>query len=394
MIHGPHFPLPDRLREFRQHVHCFAQKEIAPYAAEIDAANAFPYALWSQLGRADLLGLTIDSCYGGTAQGYWAHVIAMEEISRASGAVGLSYAAHSNLCLHQIHHFACPEQKDKFLPPLIQGKYVGALAMSESGAGSDVMSMRLTATPHGEGDYVLDGQKMWITNAPMADVIVVYARTVGKEGSPITAFLVEKTMPGFSAAPTLHKFGMRGSDTSALNFNRVLIPKANILGRVGQGASILKTGLNYERLILSAGPVGIMQACLDVVIPYIHERRQFDRAIGSFQLIAAKVADMYNALTASRAYLYLLANNADQGCLSHKDAASIFLLTAEHATQVALQAMQCFGGNGYIDAFPLGRFLRDAKLYEIGGGTTEMRRITIGKALLKEHEKNLIEAEY
>lgn len=386
MISGLDFSPSDTHHLIRQTIQQFAQQFILPIANEMDHHDTFPQQLWPKLGEIGLLGMTVDESYGGTNMGYLAHVIAMEEISRASGALGLSYGAHSNLCINQIHQFGTEEQKQKYLPPLIEGRFIGALAMSEVGAGSDVMQMSCKAQDKGN-HYLLNGTKMWITNGSMADVIVTYAKTQTAQGDDtITPFIIETTIPGFKTAQKLNKLGMRGSPTCELVFSNCLVPKENILGgRPHQGKQVLLQGLDYERLILAGGPVGLMQACLDHVLPYVRERKQFTKPIGEFQLMKAKLADMYTALNASRAYLYGLASHCDQaGKLTSKDAASVLLFVAEHATQVALEAIQCLGGNGYINDFPVGRFLRDAKLYEIGAGTAEIRRIIVGRALLRE----------
>jgi len=368
----------------RDTVYQFTQKEITPIAQDIDNNNIFPHSLWEKMGVQGLLGITVEEKYEGAQLGYLAHCIAMEEISRGSGAVGLSYAAHSNLCVNQIHRYGSEEQKQKFLPKLLRGEHVGALAMSEVGSGSDVMSLSLHATPCDTG-FILQGSKMWITNGPDAHLIIVYARTDKTAGSKgITAFIVEKNFPGFYCAQKLDKLGMRGSNTCELVFENCIVPFSNILGKLNEGAHVLMGGLNFERLILAAGPVGIMQSCMDVVIPYTQQRKQFGKAIGEFQLIQAKIANMYTALNASRAYVYLLAHHVDNGgTLQNKDAASVILFTSEHATQVALQAIQCLGANGYINEYPTGRFLRDAKLYEIGAGTSEIRRLIIGQDIFK-----------
>lgn len=370
--------------QLRESVYQFAQREIAPIAAEIDKNNTFPHHLWKKLGDLGVLGITVDEQYGGANMGYLAHVIAMEEISRASASVGLSYGAHSNLCVNQIALNGTHTQKEKFLPRLIKGEHVGALAMSEANAGSDVVSMQLSAQQVG-GDYILNGTKMWITNGPDANVLVVYAKTDKHAGSKgITAFIVEKNSPGFSVAQKLDKLGMRGSNTCELVFENCKIPAENILGELNQGTKVLMSGLDYERTLLAAGPVGIMQACFDVVMPYIHQRKQFNQSIGTFQFIQGKIADMYTELNASRAYLYAVARACDQHQINRKDSASVILYTAEKATQMALQAIQILGGNGYVQEFPTGRFLRDAKLYEIGAGTSEIRRMLIGRELFGE----------
>lgn len=367
-------------------VNQFAEKVITPLADTIDKDNAFPHALWRQLGDMGLLGITVSEEYGGANMGYLAHVIAMEEISRASASVGLSYGAHSNLCVNQIYLNGTHEQKSKYLPSLISGEKVGALAMSEPNAGSDVVSMQLKAIKKNNA-YILNGNKMWITNGPEADVLVVYAKTDSHAGSKgITAFIVEKGFPGFHTAQKLDKLGMRGSNTCELVFQDCEIPADNVLGVVNQGVAVLMSGLDYERTVLAAGPVGIMQACLDLVLPYVHERTQFGQAIGHFQLIQAKLADMYTELSASRAYLYTVAKACDNKRVSRKDAAGVILYAAEKATQMALQAIQILGGNGYINEYPAGRLLRDAKLYEIGAGTSEIRRMLIGRELFKETE--------
>ncbi len=362
----------------------FAQTEIAPRAAQIDSDNNFPADLWQKFGQLGVLGVTIAEDYGGAGMGYLAHVVAMEEISRASAAVALSYGAHSNLCVNQIFKNGSPAQKQQYLPALCSGARVGALAMSEPNAGSDVVSMTLRAEKQGNR-YLLNGNKMWITNGPDAHVYVVYAKTDMHAGSRgITAFIVERDSPGFSRAQKLDKLGMRGSNTCELVFENCPVPAANVLGEEGRGVEVLMSGLDYERTVLAGGPVGIMQACLDVVLPYIHEREQFGQKIGEFQLIQAKVADMYTVLNASRAYLYAVARACDRGETARKDAAGVILYTAEQATQMALQAIQILGGNGYTNDYPCGRLLRDAKLYEIGAGTSEIRRMLIGRELFKE----------
>ncbi|MCR9191210.1 MAG: isovaleryl-CoA dehydrogenase [Gammaproteobacteria bacterium] len=384
MYQGLQHQLGDIYTQLRESIYQFAQGDIAPLATEIDASNTFPEHLWRKLGDMGLLGITVDEAYGGANMGYLAHAIAMEEISRASASVGLSYGAHSNLCVNQIYLNGTEAQKQRYLPKLIAGSYIGALAMSEANAGSDVVSMQLEAKPDGNG-YRLSGTKMWITNGPDAHVLVVYAKTDKTAGSKgITAFIIEKDMPGFSTAQKLDKLGMRGSNTCELVFQDCFVPEEQILGTVNRGVAVLMSGLDYERTILAAGPVGIMQACLDVVLPYIHERKQFNQAIGEFQLIQAKVADMYTDINAARSYLYAVATACDQGSVGRKDAASVILYTAERATQMALQAIQILGGNGYVNEYPTGRLLRDAKLYEIGAGTSEIRRMLIGRELFSE----------
>lgn len=385
MIFAPQIQLNETANMIRDSVANFAQNEIAPAAQEIDASNEFPMHLWRKMGELGLLGITIKEEYGGSGLGYLDHCIAMEEISRASASVGLSYGAHSNLCVNQIHLNGNEDQKKKYLPKLCSGEYVGALAMSETGAGSDVMHLSCKAEKDGD-DYILNGTKMWITNGPDADVLVVYARTTKDAGSRgITTFLIEKGMPGFSTAQKLDKLGMRGSNTCELVFDNCRVPKENILGELDQGAKVLMSGLNYERLVLSAGPIGIMQNCIDVVAPYVKERKQFGKAIGEFQLIQGKLADMYTKLQAARCFTYKVAETCDSGqTLANKDAASVILFASENATQVALDAIQCLGGNGYINEYPTGRLLRDAKLYEIGAGTSEIRRMIIGRELFKE----------
>lgn len=384
MIQGVDFQFNDTIKLLRDSVQEFSKHEIAPRAAEIDHNNQFPRDLWPKLGALGVLGITASEEYGGANMGYLAHVIAMEEISRASGSVGLSYGAHSNLCVNQINRFGTKAQKERFLPKLISGEYLGALAMSEAGSGSDVVSMRLRAQER-DDHFVFNGTKMWITNGPEADVLVVYAKTDPEANSHgITAFLVTKDLKGFKTAQKLDKMGMRGSDTCELVFEDCIVPKENILGELNKGVEVLMSGLDYERVVLGGGPLGLMQASLDVVLPYIHERKQFGKAIGEFQLIKAKVADMYTALNASRAYLYAVAQACDNGVVKAKDAASALMFASENATQVALQAIQCLGGNGYINEFPVARLLRDAKLYEIGAGTSEIRRIIVGRELFKE----------
>lgn len=378
------FALGETVDMLREAVHDFACREIAPIAAAIDHSNEFPTDLWPKLGQMGLLGITVEENYGGSHLGYLEHVVAMEEISRASASIGLSYGAHSNLCVNQIHLNGTHEQKLRYLPKLCSGHHIGALAMSEAQAGSDVMSMKLRAEDKHD-HYVLNGTKMWITNGPDADVIVVYAKTDKEAKSHgITAFIIEKKFSGFKTAQKLDKLGMRGSNTCELIFENCMVPKENILGKVNQGAEVLMRGLNYERVVLAAGPVGIMQACIDVVLPYVHERKQFGKAIGEFELMQAKLADMYTALMTSRSYLYAVAKACDRGDATRKDAASLILYTAEQGTKMAGEAIQCLGGNGYVNDFPTGRLWRDAKLYEIGAGTSEIRRMLIGRELFEE----------
>jgi isovaleryl-CoA dehydrogenase len=378
------FFLSETAAMLRESVRDFAEREIAPLAAQIDSQNQFPRALWPKLGKLGVLGITTEEKYGGSGLGYLEHVIAMEEISRASAAVGLSYGAHSNLCMNQIRLNGTEKQKSHYLPKLAAGEFVGALAMSETEAGSDVMSMQLRAERQGH-EYLLNGTKMWITNGPDADVLVVYTKTDKKAGSHgVTAFLIEKDFPGFTTAQKLDKLGMRGSNTCELVFEDCRVPAENILGTLNQGTKVLMNGLNYERVILAAGPVGIMQACLDVVLPYIHQRKQFGKAIGQFQLIQAKLANMYMNLSASQAYLYTIALACDRNEVTRKDAAAVILFTSEKATWMAGEAIQCLGGNGYMNEFPTGRLWRDAKLYEIGAGTSEIRRMLIGRELFDE----------
>ncbi len=379
-----HFGFDESINILRQQVHAFATAEIAPLATDIDRNNEFPRQLWKKMGDLGLLGVTVSEDYGGSNMGYLAHVVAMEEISRASASVALSYGAHSNLCINQIFRHGTAEQKCKYLPPLISGDHIGSLAMSEPNAGSDVVSMSLDAKKSGDY-YVLNGTKMWITNGPDANTYVVYAKTAAeKKAHGITAFIIERDLPGFSRSPKLDKLGMRGSNTCELVFNNVKVAKENILGKENEGVKVLMSGLDYERVVLSGGPTGIMLACLDVVIPYIHERQQFDKAIGEFQLIQGKIADMYTKTNASRAYLYTVAAACDRGETSRKDSAAVILYCAETATQLALDAIQILGGNGYTNDYPCGRLLRDAKLYEIGAGTSEIRRILIGRELFNE----------
>jgi len=378
------FGLGETLDILKRQVQQFADKEIRPLARRTDEENAFPNALWRRFGDLGLLGITVREELGGSNLGYLAHVLAMEEISRASASVGLSYGAHSNLCVNQIFRNGSAAQQDRYLPRLISGEHIGALAMSEPNAGSDVVSMTLRADPQGD-HYVLNGSKMWITNGPDAHVFVIYAKTDFAKGPHgITAFIVEGNTPGFSRGNKLDKLGMRGSNTSELIFSDCRVPAANILGGLNQGVKVLMSGLDYERVVLAAGPLGIMQACMDVVVPYIHERRQFGKAIGEFQLIQGKVADMYTTLNACRAYLYAVASACDRGQTTRKDAAGVILYCAEKATQMALDAIQILGGNGYINDYPTGRLLRDAKLYEIGAGTSEIRRMLIGRELFTE----------
>ena len=378
------FDLGDAADLLRESVAGFAAGEIAPRAAEIDGTNEFPMDLWPRMGALGLLGITVEEEFGGAGMGYLEHVVAMEEISRASASVGLSYGAHSNLCVNQIRRHGSGDQKRRYLPGLVSGERVGALAMSESEAGSDVVGMRLRAEKKGDR-YALDGAKMWITNGPDADVLVVYARTDADAGSRgITAFLVEKTFPGFSTARKLDKLGMRGSNTCELVFRDCEVPEENVLGVVGGGVEVLMSGLDYERAVLAAGPLGIMRSCMDVVIPYVHERRQFGRPIGEFQLMQGKLADMYTTMNACRAYVYAVSRACDRGETSRKDAAGAILYASEKATWMALEAIQCLGGNGYVNESPTGRLLRDAKLYEIGAGTSEIRRMLIGRELFEE----------
>ncbi len=392
---GLNFQLGDDIDALRDAVHAFAQAEIAPRAAEIDRSDQFPMDLWRKMGSLGVLGITVGEDYGGAGMGYLAHMIAMEEISRASASVGLSYGAHSNLCVNQIRRNGTEAQRQKYLPKLISGEHVGALAMSESGSGSDVLSMKLQAvwkqpSASGGGYYLLNGSKFWITNGPDADTLVVYAKTEPELGARgVTAFLIEKTMPGFSIAQKLDKLGMRGSHTGELVFNNVEVPESQILGGLNSGAKVLMSGLDYERAVLSAGPIGIMQSVMDNVVPYIHDRKQFGQSIGEFQLIQGKVADMYTVLQAGRAYCYTVGKNLDALGAEHvrqvrKDCASVILWCAEKATWMAGEGVQIFGGNGYINDYPLGRLWRDAKLYEIGAGTSEIRRMLIGRELFAE----------
>jgi isovaleryl-CoA dehydrogenase len=378
------FDLGESVDILRESVRDFAVAEIAPRAAEIDRSNDFPRDLWPRLGALGLHGITVEEEWGGSSMGYVAHVVAMEELSRACAAVGLSYGAHSNLCINQIRRNGNAEQKRKYLPRLISGDHVGALAMSEAGAGSDVVSMRLNAVKRGDR-YVLDGTKMWITNGPEADVVVAYAKTdTDAVAAGITAFIVERGFKGFSASAKLDKLGMRGSSTSELVFSACEVPAENVLGGEGQGVKVLMSGLDYERAVLAGGPLGIMQACLDAVLPYIHARKQFGQPIGSFQLMQGKLADMYTTLSASRAYVYAVARACDAGRMTRKDAAGAILYAGERATWMALEAIQALGGMGYVNESPTGRLLRDAKLYEIGAGTSEIRRWLIGRELFEE----------
>ncbi len=373
------FGLGEDIDMLREAVAAFARDQIAPRAADIDTRNEFPRDLWPALGELGLLGITVDEDHGGAGLGYLAHVVAMEEISRASASVGLSYGAHSNLCVNQLHRWGNDEQQQQYLPRLISGEHLGALAMSEPGAGSDVMGMRTTAVRDGD-DYVLNGSKMWITNAPQADVLIVYALT-DAERRRLSAFLVERGTPGLSTPQKLGKLGMRGSDTSEVLFEDCRIPAQNRLAEEGKGAAILMSGLDYERLVLAGGPLGIMRACMDLVMPYIHERKQFGRPIGEFQLMQGKIADMYTTMNSCRAYVYAVAQAADRGETTRFDAAGCILIAAEKATWMACEAIQALGGNGYINDYPAGRLLRDAKLYEIGAGTSEIRRMLIGREL-------------
>ncbi len=378
------FALGDSADMLRDSVMRFADDEIAPRAADIDKRNAFPDDLWRKMGELGILGVTVEEEFGGAAMGYLEHVVAMEEVSRASASVGLSYGAHSNLCVNQIRRNGNGAQKQRYLPGLVSGEQVGALAMSEAGAGSDVVSMRLQARKQGDR-FVLNGTKMWITNGPDADVLVVYAKT-DRDAGPrgISAFIVEKTFKGFSTTQKLDKLGMRGSNTCELVFDDCEVPEENLIGELGRGVNVLMSGLDFERVVLAAGPLGIMQACMDIVVPYVHERKQFDRPIGDFQLMQGKLADMYTTMNASKAYVYAVARACDQGGPTRKDAAGAILYASERATWMALEAIQCLGGNGYINDYATGRLLRDAKLYEIGAGTSEIRRMLIGRELFQE----------
>lgn len=378
------FGLGEEIDMLRQHVYQFAKSEIAPLAEHADTSNQFPNALWPKLGEMGLLGVTVSEQYGGANMGYLAHTVAMEEVSRASAGIGLSYGAHSNLCVNQIFKNGNEQQKEKYLPKLVSGEHIGALAMSEPNAGSDVVSMKLRAEKRGD-KYILNGNKMWITNGPDAHTYVIYAKTDVNAGAKgITAFIVERDFAGFSRAQKLDKLGMRSSNTCELVFEDCEVPAQNILGREGEGVRVLMSGLDYERLVLSGGPLGIMQACMDVVVPYIHDRAQFGQSIGQFQLVQGKVADMYTQMNAARAYVYTVAKSCDRGETTRKDAAGAILYAAELATKMALDAIQLLGGNGYINEYPTGRLLRDAKLYEIGAGTSEIRRMLIGRELFNE----------
>ena len=387
-FHSMNFSIGNDNEVLRDTVYKFAQKEIAPIADQIDKENSFPNHLWKKFGELGLLGITASPKYGGSDMSYLAHCIAIEEISRASASVGLSYGAFSNLCINQINRNGSEEQKQKYLPDLCSGEKVGALAMSESGSGSDVVSMSLHAEKQGNKTYLLNGSKMWITNGPDADTLVVYAKTDPSKGSKgITAFIIEKTMTGFSTGKKLDKLGMRGSNTAELIFENCPVPEENIIGVEGNGAAILMSGLDYERVVLAAGPLGIMAAAMDVVVPYIHERKQFGKSIGEFQIMQGKIADMYTTMNACRSYVYEVAKACDRGETSRKDAAGCILYSAEKATQIALEAIQALGGNGYTNDFSVGRLLRDAKLYEIGAGTSEIRRMLIGRELFTETTK-------
>ena len=384
-FHSMNFSIGKDNEVLRDTVYKFAQNEIAPIANQIDKENSFPNHLWKKFGDLGLLGITASSDYGGSDMSYLAHCIAIEEISRASASVGLSYGAFSNLCVNQINRNGNEEQKQKYLPELCSGEKVGALAMSESGSGSDVVSMSLHAEKQGNKTYLLNGSKMWITNGPDADTLVVYAKTHPSKGSKgITAFIIEKTMTGFSTGKKLDKLGMRGSNTAELIFENCPVPEENILGDEGNGAAVLMSGLDYERVVLAAGPLGIMAAAMDVVVPYIHERKQFGKSIGEFQIMQGKIADMYTTMNACRSYVYEVAKACDRGETTRKDAAGCILYSAEKATQIALEAIQALGGNGYTNDFSAGRLLRDAKLYEIGAGTSEIRRMLIGRELFSE----------
>ncbi|MET2950473.1 isovaleryl-CoA dehydrogenase [Vibrio owensii] len=378
------FGLGETIDMLRDHVNAFATEHIAPIAADIDRDNQFPNHLWSKFGEMGLLGVTVDEEFGGAGMGYLAHVVAMEEISRASASVALSYGAHSNLCVNQIFRNGSPAQREKYLPKLIDGSHVGALAMSEPNSGSDVVSMQLRAEDKGD-HYLMNGNKMWITNGPDADTLVVYAKTDPNGGSRgITAFIIEREFEGFSHAQKLDKLGMRGSNTCELVFQDCVVPKENVLGELNRGVEVLMSGLDYERVVLAAGPLGIMQACMDEVVPYVHDRKQFGKSIGEFQLVQGKLADMYSRMNAAKAYVYAVAAACDRGECTRKDAAGVILYSAELATQMSLDAIQLLGGNGYINEYATGRLLRDAKLYEIGAGTSEIRRMLIGRELFEE----------
>lgn len=378
------FGLGEDIDALRETVRKFAQEEISPRSAEVDRSNDFPMELWELMGNLGLHGITISEEYGGVDMGYLAHCVAVEEISRANAAIGMSYGAHSNLCINQIYRWGNEQQKNKYLPKLISGEHIGSLAMSEPSAGSDVVSMKLKAEKRNDY-YLLNGSKMWITNGPDADTLVVYAKTDVTAGSKgITAFLIEKDMKGFSTGKKLDKLGMRGSNTSELIFENCEVPYENVLGEEGKGVNVLMSGLDYERVVLAAGPVGIMAGAMDVVVPYIHEREQFGKPIGTFQLMQGKIADMYTTMNACRSYVYAVAKACDEGQTTRKDSAGCILYAAEKATQIALDAIQCLGGNGYINDYPTGRLLRDAKLYEIGAGTSEIRRMLIGRELFEE----------
>ena len=378
------FGLGETIDMLRDHVNAFATEHIAPIAADIDRDNQFPNHLWSKFGEMGLLGVTVDEEFGGAGMGYLAHVVAMEEISRASASVALSYGAHSNLCVNQIFRNGSPAQREKYLPKLIDGSHVGALAMSEPNSGSDVVSMQLRAEDKGD-HYLMNGNKMWITNGPDADTLVVYAKTDPNGGSRgITAFIIEREFEGFSHAQKLDKLGMRGSNTCELVFQDCVVPKENVLGELNRGVEVLMSGLDYERVVLAAGPLGIMQACMDEVVPYVHDRKQFGKSIGEFQLVQGKLADMYSRMNAAKAYVYTVAAACDRGECTRKDAAGVILYSAELATQMSLDAIQLLGGNGYINEYATGRLLRDAKLYEIGAGTSEIRRMLIGRELFEE----------
>ncbi|MHA2687849.1 isovaleryl-CoA dehydrogenase [Vibrio harveyi] len=378
------FGLGETIDMLRDHVNAFATEHIASIAADIDRDNQFPNRLWSKFGEMGLLGVTVDEEFGGAGMGYLAHVVAMEEISRASASVALSYGAHSNLCVNQIFRNGSPAQREKYLPKLIDGSHVGALAMSEPNSGSDVVSMQLRAEDKGD-HYLMNGNKMWITNGPDADTLVVYAKTDPNSGSRgITAFIIEREFEGFSHAQKLDKLGMRGSNTCELVFQDCVVPKENVLGELNRGVEVLMSGLDYERVVLAAGPLGIMQACMDEVVPYVHDRKQFGKSIGEFQLVQGKLADMYSRMNAAKAYVYAVAAACDRGECTRKDAAGVILYSAELATQMSLDAIQLLGGNGYINEYATGRLLRDAKLYEIGAGTSEIRRMLIGRELFEE----------